>query len=384
MKRIERIPVTSPAEVAIFQNVLMHGPVPRVELARSLGLSQAIVTKAARSLIESGHLIESEDPRQSPFRGRPVMPLQVRADRAHAIGFKIVDNHVYGVLTDMNAAVLARSDTPIDTRKVNAVVDALEHLTNQLRNTHPEILDAGVGIAVSGDIDPTSGVVRHSPLMGWKDVPLGQEVSKRLGTEILVDNDVHALTRFEHIFGLGRGAMSFALMTIGAGIGCGVFVNGDLIRGAHGVSGEIGHLPLSPENLLCSCGRRGCVETIAASESILRKIREISGNPELTFPEAVAAARRGEPGPQAVFDEAGELLGKALATLVNLVGPERVVLSGEGVENYDLFLNSLHRGFKEHVFSSTTDLELSAHQHSVYDWAIGAATTVIWSVARGF
>ena len=110
---------------------------------------------------------------------------------------------------------------------------------------------------------------------------------------VVVDNDVRALTIAEEWFGIGVDTDSFAIVTIGTGIGCGLYLNGDVVEGAHGVAGEIGHLPLAPAEIVCSCGRRGCVETVASSAAILSSIREAQRDPELTLREAVQLARCG-------------------------------------------------------------------------------------------
>lgn len=110
----------------------------------------------------------------------------------------------------------------------------------------------------------------------------------------MVENDVRALTLAERWFGEGHGAASFAMVTIGAGVGCGLFVNDDVVAGAHGVSGEIGHLPLVDDGPVCTCGRWGCVETVASSAAILRDAREAAARPDLTMREAVERAHAGD------------------------------------------------------------------------------------------
>ncbi len=89
---------------------------------------------------------------------------------------------------------------------------------------------------------------------------------------VVVTNDVRALTVAEHWFGVGVDADSFAVVTIGSGVGCGLYINGEVVSGAYGVSGELGHLPLAPGDLVCTCGRRGCVETVASSDAILARV----------------------------------------------------------------------------------------------------------------
>ena len=131
---------------------------------------------------------------------------------------------------------------------------------------------------------------------------------------IVVTNDVRALTVAEHWFGVGVNADSFAVVTIGSGIGCGLYINGEVVSGAYGVSGELGHLPLAPGNLVCTCGRRGCVETVASSDAILARTRETTGRADLDLAGAIKLAHEGDEHAREAFDRAGEVIGAALAS----------------------------------------------------------------------
>jgi predicted NBD/HSP70 family sugar kinase len=219
--------------------------------------------------------------------------------------------------------------------------------------------------------------------MGWKDVALASQLEQRLAIPVTVENDVRALTVAEQLFGLGVDASSFAVVTIGAGIGCGIFVNGDVIQGAHGVSGEIGHLPLAPGNLVCSCGRRGCVETIASSQAIIDSVQRATGTGPLTMQQVIDLAHAGDAAASTAFADAGDTIGAALAALVNLIGPELVIIAGEGVTEYDLYATRIRTTFSEHAFGSALDCDIVIQSHTFDDWARGAAVAVIREIARG-
>jgi predicted NBD/HSP70 family sugar kinase len=117
-----------------------------------------------------------------------------------------------------------------------------------------------------------------------------------------------------------------------------------------GGAGEIGHLPLAPAEIVYSCGRRGCVETVASSAAILGSIREAQRDPELTLREAVQLARSGNPNAVRAFDRAAAIIGMALATMTNLVGPSVIVVMGESVTDYDLYEQRIRESFDQHTF----------------------------------
>ncbi|GAA1573990.1 ROK family protein [Kribbella karoonensis] len=373
----------------MLTKILTQGPIPRVEIARRTGLSQAAVTKAVAPLIETGFVTDAPagDDGQLGI-GRPVSPLTVVASSASVIGVKVTPTSLIGVTTDLTAGILNVRHDALDSTDPEAVIDRLaDHVKALISALKTGTAMAGplvgIGIAVSGDVDATHGVVRDSPLMGWRGVPVAELLGKRVRVPILVSNDVRALTVAEHWFGAGVNADSFAVVTIGSGIGCGLYINGEVVSGAYGVSGELGHLPLAPGELVCTCGRRGCVETVASSDAILARTREQTGRPGLDLAGAVELAHDGNLQAREAFDRAGEVIGAALAAMVNLVGPELVMIAGEGVAEYDLYEERMRRAFAEHAFGAAGDCRLTLRSHTFDDWARGAAATVIRSYVRG-
>lgn len=366
----------------MFRRILTHGPLGRIDVSRATGLSQAAVTKAVTPLLQAGFVIEAEANRVGPSVGRPINPLAVDHDRARIIGVKITADRVYGVVTDLGANVLDRSEKPNRGTDVDDIVSSIVALIAQLRERSPVPID-GIGVAVSGDVDREHGVVRDSPLIGWQGVPLGALIREASGLPVIVENDVRALTVTELFFGAGRDADSFAVVTIGTGIGCGIYVNEKIVRGAFGVSGEIGHLPLTPGDQLCSCGRFGCVEAVASTSAILDDIRRVPGREAVTIEDAFRLAHEGDPAAVRTFGQAGEVIGSALAALVNLVGPSVVVIAGENVTEFSLYEERMRAVFAEHAFGEASKCQIVLRPHTFDDWARGAATCVIEEMASG-
>ncbi|WP_346534205.1 ROK family transcriptional regulator [Micromonospora sp. DPT] len=373
----------APAATAVFTAVLTEGPLSRVSLARRLGLSSAAVTKAARPLIDTGYLHElAATERTGPGAGRPASPLAVRADREFFVGVKITADELIGVVCDLRAAVRATARRPLTAPDVEAVLTDLGQLVDGLLDGPGDyrVRTRRLGLAISGDVDRTTGLVRYSPFLQWRNVPLGQRAARITGLAATVENDVKALTAAEHWFGEGVGAESFALVTVGTGIGCGLVVHGRLVSGSHGVAGEIGHLAVDANGPSCHCGGRGCVEAIAGTQAIVRQARERSGRPELTIDAAVALARAGDERVGAVFARAGSAIGSGIAAVANLVGPARIVVSGEGLAAYDLFEAHIRTGFERQAFGAAAQCPLSIRPLPFEEWARGAAAVSIQSL----
>ena len=370
----------APAVTAVFTAVLTEGPLSRVALARRLDLSSAAVTKAARPLIEMGYLEElAATERSGPGAGRPASPLAIRADREFFVGVKITGDELIGVVCDLRAQVLTSAHRRLPVPGVDDVLTQLGELVDDLLDGPGDYRarTRRLGLAVSGDVDHSTGLVRYSPFLRWHDVPLRERAEKITGLTVTVENDVKALTTAEHWFGEGVGAESFALVTVGAGIGCGLVVGGRLVSGSHGVAGEIGHVSIDVNGPACHCGSRGCVEAIAGTDAIVRQAREAAGRPELTFEDAVALARAGDAAAGAVFARAGDAIGSGIAAVANLVGPARIVVSGEGLSAYDLFEPHIRAGFQRQAFGAAADCPLSIRPLPFEEWARGAATVSI-------
>ncbi|MFI0084996.1 ROK family protein [Streptomyces bobili] len=381
----ETFPAATPAAAHLFTTVLSHGPLTRLEMARRAGLSPAAVTKAVRPLIASGYLAEEADAggeaEVRPALGRPATLVRVDGGRALFIGVKLTGDEIIGVLTDLCCRMLLARRVPLADRDPDAVLDATTDLVRELL-TEAEgygVRVAGLGIAVSGDVDRAEGVVRYSPFLDWHDVPLAGLVAAGTGLPVTVDNDVRALTVAEQWFGAGVGLSDFAVVTVGAGIGCGLVVHGRVVAGAHGVAGEIGHVTVEADGPPCHCGNRGCLEAVASDGAILARIRETGGTEVTGTAEAVERARQGDTGAREAYARAGNAIGRGIATVVNLFGPARVIISGEGLAAYDLFAEQIREAFQAAAFGSAAQCDVRTRPLPFEEWARGAAATAIQS-----
>ncbi|MFI6542461.1 ROK family protein [Streptomyces prunicolor] len=384
ISRTESFPAHTPAVSQVFTIVLSHGPLTRLEVARRAGLSAAAVTKAVRPLMEAGYLAEGADQDAPPALGRPANLVRVDGGRALFIGVKVTGDEIIGVLADLCCRIRVARHVPLTDRDPKAVLSSIADLAQELRTEADDlgIQVLGLGLAVSGDVDRGEGVVRYSPFLEWRDVRLAELAAMTTGLPVTVDNDVRALTVAEQWFGAGAGLTDFAVVTVGAGIGCGLVVHGQVVAGAHGVAGEIGHVVVDPAGPLCHCGNRGCVEAIAGDAAIVARVREVTGVQVADTAEALALAHQGDAGAREVYARAGEAIGRGIATVVNLFGPERVIISGEGLAAYDLFAEQIRDSFAEAAFGSAARCDVHTRPLPFDEWARGAAATAIQSFIR--
>ena len=250
------------------------GPMSRGDLGGRLGLSAATTTRTVRPLIEAG-LVEERPPAEAGGPGRPTRLLAVAPNSATVAGIKLTADRLYAVLTDPLGEVLIGDSLPLTETDAGSVAALIASVVAQLAERSGRRPDA-IGISLGAAVVGRRTVVVAS-FLGWRDVPLAAMVSEATGLPCVAANDVRAFAYAEAWFGAGRGKDPFALVTLGAGIGCGVVVAGEVVSGAQGAAGSVGHLPVDPSGPSCEIGHPGCARALASTSGMLRAAAEHLG-----------------------------------------------------------------------------------------------------------
>ena len=231
--------------------------------------------------------------------------------------------------------VIAQAHAPTHGRGPGRVLETIGELIESLRTDAGRrgIVVDGIGVGVPGIVDPDSGrigkEIHHVPELA--EQPLAALLARRFGVPVFVDNDVNALALAEWTFGAARGARSLVVLAAGTGFGAGIVLDGRLVRGARGFGGEFGHTPVKFDGRPCWCGGRGCLAVYASGRGIAEAARERSLTTAGDTSDAALVfgrAAQGDPVATAVVDEACHALGAMLATIVNGLNPEIVVVTG--------------------------------------------------------
>jgi predicted NBD/HSP70 family sugar kinase len=350
----------------------------RAELARISGLSASTVTAITSSLLHDGFLIEEGHAQGTTTAiGRPATQLRVDPSAGHVVGIKVAADDLTATVTDLAATPLGfvtiargHESGPDD---VANLFDAAVSASLEAASVPASSL-FGVGIGVPGIVDPASGRVTNSPLLEWAHLDLVRLLEPRLGHPVLIDNDVNTLTVAEQLFGAGRGLAHFMVVTVGRGIGMGLVVNGAVYRGARGGAGEFGHVQAVADGPDCWCGRRGCLEAVAAEPALVREVLALTGR--LVPAADLGSVAHRDARVTQVLANAGAVVGRAIAAATSVLDPERVVVSGEGVRLGTAYLEPLRAGFAERSGKgSTTALVIEPWGDDA--WARGAATLVL-------
>jgi len=295
------------------------------------------------------------------------------------IGAKLTEDHISAALTDLEATVLARRTLHLPDTSQPTVLASFSQVVNEFlgsglvarRDFH------GVGVGLAGIVDSERGLLRQSPIFGWEQVPLADTLRDRLGAPVYIDNDVNTLTLTELWFGRGQGVDNFLTVTIGRGVGLGIVLDGKLYTGARGGAGEFGHIVVSADGPRCACGRRGCLEMYISDPALLGRARQ-SGLEIDSIETLVDLAEAGDPAARSLLAEAGDLLGRQLANLVNVLVPQLIILSGEGVRAGDWLFKPMRSALRTQTMSALAhDFEVEIDRWDEYAWARGAAGLVL-------
>lgn len=368
-------PVLSSAATSVLVELLIHGPASRADLARRSGLSPASLTRITRTLVDSGLLTESDATAPRVRTGRPSLPMDVNVDLVHLIGVNLTSRAMTMVRTDLRGRILAELEIGLPATDPATVVELIAYHVGQQKRVDPAV--RAIGLSMAGPVSPRSEIIRMSPFLGWTEVPIVEMVQNRTGLSTVVENDVRALTAAEHWFGAAAGCADFVLITLGAGVGCGVVVDNRLVEGLDGGSGQVGHLPITAGGPLCERGHRGCARSYLASSSIIRQVSGWSGRLTLTYEDVLELARADDPIALRVVQDAGEALGVVIGTVASITAPAKVLLSGEGVPLLDLVADRVREraAAVQHWSLPTVVIEIAPFTFT--EWARGAAVMAL-------
>jgi predicted NBD/HSP70 family sugar kinase len=357
------------SERALARAVLIHGPIARSALTNRLGLSPASLTRLAKPFLDRGYLVELDDLADGSV-GRPVRPLDVAPGLGRFAGVKVTGDALEVVVTDVRAALLAHRTTSLETHEPGGVAARIAEV---IRSLEVEAL-VGIGVALGGAVD--GGTVRFAPFLEWEDVAFAPLLEHEVGVPVSLENDIVALAEAERWFGLGRGIPGFVVLTIGAGVGYGLVVGGEVVRSAEAGLGLGGHIPLNDNGPLCQAGHRGCSQAMLTSGSIAAQVSAAMQRP-VTYDEALERAVDGEPAAAAVVGAAADALGRLIALAANLTFQTAAVLAGEGIGLFAIAEDRVRAAIAAGRDPRADPVRLYVDDSGFTAWARGAAAVSI-------
>lgn len=326
--------IRNASRFAILRALYELGTPSRQELAHHTGLSFATVANVVKELFGIGMLVEAS--REDSGGGRPRARLKINPDRGVLIGVDVAETYIHVDVFDAALQLLDREQHPIRESSdpdylISEIVDAIQAPLGQ----HPEPAVLGVGVSLPGQVGPEAGVSVFAPNWGWHQVPVQDILVTRLGLPVHLDNPLKATTVAELWFGHGRDVDDLVTVNLGTGVGAGIAIDGQLVRGITNNAGEWGHTTLIMDGRPCRCGRLGCVEAYVGVPGLMATLAEhrprhpaLADGTQTTFVSSVVTSlNEDDPDARWLIDTAAHQLGAALGNLVNMLNPRRIVLS---------------------------------------------------------
>lgn len=319
----------------VLRHVAAHGPCSRAQIAAATGLTRGTVSSLVAELLELQLLRSAVEDGRLGRVGRPGRPLEL-ADVAAAVGLEINVDYLAVSVEDLIGRIRSERRVLVDNRRSSSG-PVLDRLARMARRGIAEaegmgLRVVGVAVAVPGLVELASGTLLRAPNLGWSRLPIVDELRARLPMlPIRAENESNLAAIAEHWQGAARDVGNFIWVFGEVGVGAGIFVGGELYRGAHGFGGELGHVTMDPGGETCACGSRGCLETLVGQEAIARRAGvavEAGGRTRSITAELVRRAQAADEAVLAALRDAGRSLGLALASAVNLFDLEVVVLGG--------------------------------------------------------
>jgi predicted NBD/HSP70 family sugar kinase len=375
----------------IMDAIRRLGPISRVEISERTELSPTTVSAITASLLEDGLIVPRQvAPGPDQPRGRPRIMLELNPGAASVCGAKLAANQITVAVTNFQADILNSISVPIrvDRQPASVILDLVEDAVRRCIEDAGLLVEnvSGLCVGIPGVIERASGICRYSPLFRDRDLRFGDDLQARLGIPVTVDSDVNLITQAEHWFGHGRGLSDFLVVSVEHTIGLGVIHGGELFRGANGLSPDLGDLIVATNGDRPN-GTAPCrLSEIASTTSLLAAAAELARGTRdeamlrgaRAMEHVVHVAGSGDLRFARIFEEAGQALGVAIANLITLFAPPKVILAGSALQAGELLLKPLRDAIRTATPRTLADVaEIVVHEPGDDMWARGAAALTL-------
>lgn len=369
---VGKYPIIKKINMATILDVIRKkGPISRIEIADITNLTPATVTNITSELIDSKLILEAESGESSGGR-RPIM-LRIRCDYYRVIGVYIGSRKLKIMASDLMAnskysKEIAYENEGVSYEEISKILeDEIKNIKCKYETKGKKVV--GIGIGINGVVDTENGVLIFAPNLGWRNVNIKEEFEKKFNIPVCVDNNTRAMALGESWFGTGKNIKNFFCINIDYGVGGSLFIDDKVYRGVSFGAGEIGHTTVDVNGEVCSCGNRGCLETVASVKALRKRVFEgyLNGEKSLIYEgkdiktindihssDIFDAVNAGDQFAISLVKDLGEKIGIGIANIINTFNPELVIINGEIISTGEILLRPIidavmKRGFRSSV-----------------------------------
>ncbi len=375
MTRSKQVKLKSVKEINtknILNIIRRHGPISRIEIAEMTGLTPATVTNITSELMDKRLIIEGETGDSSGGR-RPIM-LKIRSDYYRVIGIYIGSRRIMIITSDLLANIKHKKEIKYSSKQIT-IEDIEKILDDELtpiikKYTEKNKKIVGIGIGIHGIVDSKRGVSVVAPNLGWKNIEISKIVYEKYKIPVFVDNNTRTMALGENWFGSGKNVSNFFCLNIDYGVGGCFFLNDKPLNGASFGAGEVGHTTVDINGEMCSCGNRGCLETVASVKALLKQAyekypenkdskiyngKEIESVSDIKTEDLYEAAKNGDDLAISLIKDMGEKIGIGIANIINILNPELIVINGEIISTGEILLTPIIETVKKRGFTNSVN-----------------------------
>jgi predicted NBD/HSP70 family sugar kinase len=357
----------------ILDHIHRFGAMTQIELAEATGLSTATISTLVRQLVDENRLTTQNTVRN----GRRATLVTIVRQQGLAIGLHISRHDLRMCVVDAAEQILAEHNLPLarDHKTDTTINRAMTLINETLSNLGAETEELlGIGVAVSAPVDTRShAIMLPGILPGWDGADIITPLSNTFHVPVIVDNDSNCAAMCESRMGVAQGEQDSVYVNAGGGVGAGIITKGKIWHGVTGLAGEIGHIQVDPLGSICSCGNRGCLDTVVGEDRLVSLLNVTHGN--LTLTDLVSTARKGDPGCRKVVADAATRIGNVCADLCIAIDPQIVVIGGELSLSGDDFVEPFSQSLQRLLFPYVLEpIEVMQATHPVNGPALGAAS----------
>jgi N-acetylglucosamine repressor len=357
--------------------VRAHQPISRADLARLMNVRRGVASLLVGELLTEGLIFEGAVG-EAVGRGRRPTFLYIDSRQRCVIGVDVRASRTYILVTDLMGRQLGVVSSFQTNRNVDVLIQEISRRIKQVLAEKEIGACEGVGVVVPGMVDPAGGRVLHAPTLGWRDVNLKDPLAAAVGFPVQVENSGKACA-LAQLWATRSDVVALrnsVFVSVSDGVGTGVVVNGELMRGRHNAAGEFGHVPLSIDGPRCSCGASGCWEAYISNLATLsryfgydlsEKRPQSAENAHFTVEDLIARARAGDAKALAAINSTARYLGLGLASIINSIDPGRVYIGGEITTAWGLIEPIVRSALRERTLTefggNTEILVVPAEEH---------------------
>jgi N-acetylglucosamine repressor len=370
----------------VLSLVRAHQPISRADLARAMGVRRGSVSLIVADLLEKGLIFEGAT--GETVRGRKPTFLYVESRRRCVVAVDIRASQTYLMLADLLAKPISGVIGMPTQSDPKALVPALARRIKLLLAEHHQIDSCeGLGVAVPGMVEHSTMRVIHAPTLGWRNVDLRDALAAMTGLPVQIENSGRAcaLAQLWALHDEATTAGDLAFVTVSDGVGVGVIVRGEMLRGRNNIAGEFGHVPIALDGPRCSCGSSGCWEAYVSNRATLARYFGRPAEPPdptseqrlFTIEDLIARARGGDAKAVSAIQTTARYLGLGLANVINVLDPGRVYIGGEITAAWDLIEATIRAALAERALTpGATSTPIRSVSASEYPRLQGAAALV--------